>query len=100
MFIDRLDGGQRLAERLYPKYSKDNVVVFGLPRGGVVTAKVVADRFRAPLDVLVTRKLGHPMNREYAIGAVAEGGEVVLTKAKSPRLIFAGSKQRRSTSSP
>jgi len=44
----------------------------------VITAKEVADRLHAPLDVLITRKLGHPLNPEYAIGAVTDNGEVVL----------------------
>jgi len=60
------------------EYVDQECVVYGLPRGGVITAKEVADRLHAPLDVLITRKLGHPLNPEYAIGAVTDNGEVVL----------------------
>lgn len=53
-------------------------VLLGLPRGGVVVAAAVARVMRLPLDVLVVRKVGHPMNREFAIGALAENNVVVF----------------------
>ena len=80
MFKDRKDGGARLAGYLAHKYAGKSMVVFGLPRGGVVTAREVADRLRVPLDVVVTRKIGHPGNPEYAIGALAEGGLLALNE--------------------
>ena len=54
--------------------------VLGLPRGGVVTAAEVARILKLPLDVLVVRKIGHPHYREFAVGALAEGGVVVLDR--------------------
>jgi predicted phosphoribosyltransferase len=80
VFMDRLDGGLRLAERLMPYRGRD-VVVLGLPRGGVVTARPVADALGAPLDVLVARKLGAPGQEELAIGAVTARGTRVLNDA-------------------
>jgi predicted phosphoribosyltransferase len=53
-------------------------VILGLPRGGVIVAAEVARILNAPLDVLIVRKIGHPLHREFAIGALAEGGVVVL----------------------
>jgi len=68
-----------LAEAL-SKYKGKDVVVYGLPRGGVVTAKVVATALEAPLDLIITRKLGHPHQPEYAVGAIAEDGQVALNE--------------------
>ena len=53
-------------------------IVLGLPRGGVVVAAEVAHVLHCPLDVLIVRKIGHPLHREFAVGALAEGGVVVL----------------------
>jgi putative phosphoribosyl transferase len=81
IFRDREAGGAALAEAL-SKYRGEDVVVYGLPRGGVVTARVVATALQAPLDLIITRKLGHPRHREYAVGAVAEDGQVALNEAE------------------
>lgn len=78
MFSDRREAGRDLAYVLMPRYgNRDDVVVLGLPRGGVILAREVADRLRAPLDILVVRKLGSPLNPEYAIGALAETGRTL-----------------------
>lgn len=71
-FIDRQDAGRRLAERLAEESYVDPVVL-GLPRGGVPVAAPVAERLRAPLDVVLVRKLGAPGQEELAIGAVVDG---------------------------
>lgn len=76
-FRDRRDAGQRLGARLAALRGQD-VLVLALPRGGVPVAFEVARALSAPLDVLVARKLGAPGNPEYALGAVAEGGALVL----------------------
>jgi predicted phosphoribosyltransferase len=76
MFVDRVDAGKKLAEALMG-YKGQPVVVYGLPRGGVVLAVEVARALEAPLDLIVVRKIGHPLQPEYAIGAVAEDGYVV-----------------------
>jgi len=77
-FIDREQAGQRLAAAL-ARYAHDDVVVLGLPRGGVPVAAEVARALNAPLDVCVVRKVGVPWHQELGLGAVAEGGAVYLT---------------------
>lgn len=78
VFRDREEAGKLLARDLERYAGRDDVVVFGLPRGGVPVAAEVARALRAPLDVLVVRKLGAPMQEELAIGAIGEGGVRVL----------------------
>ena len=75
LFDDRVDAGRQLAQRLEYFRGRD-VVVLGLPRGGVPVAFEVAKALAAPLDVLVVRKLGVPFQPELAFGAIGEGGEV------------------------
>ena len=74
---DRVEAGRRLAERL-ESFRGDDVVVLGLPRGGVPVAAEVARALGAPLDVIVVRKLGVPFQPELAMGAIGEGGVRVL----------------------
>lgn len=78
-FVDRVDAGRRLAERL-GHLRGANVVVLGLPRGGVPVAAEVARALDAPLDVIVVRKLGVPFQPELAMGAVGEGGALVVNE--------------------
>jgi len=77
-FQDRKDAGVQLAARLACHAGDPNVIVLGLPRGGVPVAYEVARSLRAPLDVFVVRKLGVPGHRELAMGAMASGGARVL----------------------
>jgi putative phosphoribosyl transferase len=72
-FLDRVDAGWRLGERLRDLRGAD-VVVLGLPRGGVPVAAGVAHALGAPLDVIIVRKLGVPGQPEFAMGALGEGG--------------------------
>ena len=76
-FASREDAGQKLAAHLTALGIKADLVL-GLPRGGLVAAAEVAKRLRLPLDVLIVRKIGHPFHREYAVGALAENGVLVL----------------------
>jgi putative phosphoribosyl transferase len=78
-FHDRIDGGRRLAARLLDEGLGGDVVVLGLPRGGVPVAAEIAEILGAPLDVIVVRKLGHPEQPEYAVGAIGEEGARILT---------------------
>lgn len=77
IFADRHDAGQRLAHRLAHLRGQD-LVILGLPRGGVPVAYEVAQSLHAPLDVIVVRKLGVPDDPELAAGAVGEGGVRIL----------------------
>jgi putative phosphoribosyl transferase len=84
-FRDRVDAGRRLAVHLTPRRAPD-VVVLGLPRGGVPVAAEVAKALGAPLDVIVVRKLGIPFHPEVAMGAIGEGGVRVLDEALIARV--------------
>jgi putative phosphoribosyl transferase len=77
-FRDRVEAGQLLAERLGGYANQPEVLVLGLPRGGVPVAAEVARKLHAPLDVFVVRKLGVPGQEELAMGAIATGGIRVL----------------------
>ena len=77
-FRDRQEGGEFLAEKLSAYANRTNVLVLGLPRGGVPVAAEVAQKLNAPLDVFVVRKLGFPGYPELAMGAIASGGVRVL----------------------
>ena len=75
---NRAEAGRQLAERLGDYAGRDDVVVLGLPRGGVPVAAEVACALEAPLDVFLVRKLGVPGREELAFGAIALGGARVL----------------------
>jgi len=79
-FPNRIEAGRLLAETLEKYADRDDVIVLGLPRGGVPVAKEVAKRLRAPLDVFIVRKLGVPGFEELAAGAIASGGVRVLNE--------------------
>lgn len=80
LFQDRADAGQQVAEKLTAYRGRSDVVVLGLPRGGVPVAYGVAKALNAPLDVFLVRKLGLPGHEELAMGALASGGVRVLNK--------------------
>lgn len=77
-YRDRAQAGQRLAQALTAYAGRQDVIVLGLPRGGVPVAAQVADRLQLALDILPVRKLGFPGYQEFAMGAIASGGVCVL----------------------
>lgn len=79
-FESRQNAGRELGLYLRKTGAAADVVV-GLPRGGVVVAAAVAQVLQLPLDVLVVRKIGHPQHREFAVGALAEAGVMLLDEA-------------------
>jgi predicted phosphoribosyltransferase len=79
-FPNRIEAGRQLAEKLDKYAGREDVIVLGLPRGGVPVAYEVAKRLRAPLDVFLVRKLGVPGFEELAAGAIASGGVRVLNE--------------------
>lgn len=85
VFQNRKEAGVKLAEAL-SKFKDDDVIVFALPRGGVVLGVEIAEKLDAPLDLVITKKIGHPFNSEYAIGAVAESGEPLYNEAELRRV--------------
>lgn len=77
-FKDRRDAGQQLSQ-LLEKYKGQEVVVYALPRGGVVVAAEIAKFLNAPLDLILAHKIGHPYQPEYAIAAISESGHLAAS---------------------
>lgn len=77
MFKNRQEAGHILAQAL-EKQNVDFDIVLGVPRGGVIVAEAVADYFDCALDVVLARKFGSPNWEEYAVGAVAPDGEILI----------------------
>lgn len=78
MFKDRTEAGKLLAKALAFLEGEKNVIVLAIPRGGVPVAKEVAAAIGAPLDLVVTRKIGAPWQPELAVGAVTQEGEMIV----------------------
>ncbi|KAI1719676.1 phosphoribosyl transferase domain-containing protein [Ditylenchus destructor] len=83
-FHDRIDAGRRLAEKL-ESMNLESPVILALPRGGVPVAFEVAKRLKAPLDLVMVRKIGAPTNKEFAIGAVVDGPGPMLVLNENAR---------------
>jgi putative phosphoribosyl transferase len=79
-YSNRTEAGRVLADALRQYAGRRDVLVLALPRGGVPVAHVVAEALGAPLDVLLVRKLGVPIQEELAMGAIASGGTRVLNE--------------------
>jgi putative phosphoribosyl transferase len=79
-FRDRVDAGRQLAERLMPYAGRSDVIVLGLPRGGIPVGFEIATRLNVPLDACLVRKLGVPGYPELAMGAIAAGGFEVVSQ--------------------
>ena len=80
IFRNRQEAGRSLAWRLQECAGRDDVVVLGVPRGGIPVAFEIAEALRAPLDVFIVRKLGIPGREEVALGAIASGGVRVFDR--------------------
>src|ERR1700690_2461376 len=78
LFRNRREGGRFLASKLLKYADRPDVLVLGLPRGGVPVAYEVARALRVPLDIFLVRKLGLPGHEELAMGAIATGGVRIL----------------------
>lgn len=78
MFKDREDAARQLAMLLEKYRDNEDVVVFAIPRGGVVIGRVIADYLNVPLDITVAKKIGAPFNEELAIGAVGPTGNPII----------------------
>lgn len=80
-YIDRHDAGKKLAKELNNYRGQLAVIVLAIPRGGVVIGYEIARALNAPLDIVVTKKIGAPDNPEFAIGAVNLDGQVILDES-------------------
>ena len=78
-FRDRSEAGHRLARAL-AHYKGEEAVVFALPRGGVPVAAIIAAELQAPLDLILVRKIGVPYQPEFAMGAIAEGDNLITVR--------------------
>jgi putative phosphoribosyl transferase len=85
MFTDRVDAGRKLAEALKTYKGRKDIALFALPRGGAILGAEVSKALGIPFDLIVTRKIGAPSNEEYAIGALAETGEVFWNEEERSR---------------
>lgn len=84
-FKNRVEAGQKLAAAL-GKYKGEDVVVYAIPRGGVVLGYEIAKQLEAPLDLVIPRKVGHPLSPEYAVCVVAEDGEMLCNEEEAASL--------------
>jgi len=84
-FLDRADAGRQLAEKL-ENYKGEDIIIYALPRGGVVLGYEVAKALGAPLGLVITRKIGHPHNPEYAVCAVTEDGALICSEDEKKNL--------------
>jgi putative phosphoribosyl transferase len=79
VFADRQEAGIEVGKMLERKYKNRNVLILGIPSGGVAVAYEIAGLLHGDLSVIITKKLPYPLNEELAIGAAAEDGSVYLT---------------------
>ena len=86
LFQDRREAGQALARELTSLKGTPDMIILGIPRGGVVVGHELAEALGAPLDVYITRKIGAPHNPELAIGAVASDGTLTIDQQLVRRL--------------
>jgi predicted phosphoribosyltransferase len=85
LFKNREEAGIRLTQLLMD-YREQDAVVYALPRGGVVLGAEIAKVLKAPLDIIISKKIGHPSNPEYAVCALAEDGAPICNQSEIERL--------------
>jgi len=83
MFQDRIDAGLVLSQLLLP-YKNANGIVLAVPRGGVPVALPVARILQLPLEIILSKKIGHPLHKEFAIGAVSLTGRIIAPNTHVP----------------
>lgn len=77
MHFDRQDAAYELV-KILEDFEGQNPLVLGVPRGAIPMAKIIADKLGGELDIVLVKKIGHPSNPEFALGSVAEDGEIFL----------------------
>ncbi|TRX00391.1 phosphoribosyltransferase [Flavobacterium gawalongense] len=81
---DRIEAGLLLAEKL-KKYQNSNTIVLAVPRGGVPIGSIIAKSLQLPLDIVLSKKIGHPYNKEFAIGAVSMDSMIIDEHPEIPQ---------------
>lgn len=87
MFKNREDAARQLSAKLL-HFKEQHPVILAIPRGGVAIGKYIASALDAPLDVVMTKKIGHPENPELAVGAVSMGTEIAIKRLHIPEKYF------------
>lgn len=88
IFRNREDAARQLAQKLYAYRDKKGIIILAIPRGGLVIGKILAQELKAPLDIILTKKIGYPGNPEAALGAVSlQGYQVNPGVTVSPEYI-------------
>lgn len=97
MFTNREEAGQLLANKLTNYKDNNEVVIVAIPRGGVPVGYEIANKLYVPLEIVLSKKIGHPFNKEYAIGAVTLENSILSDAAKevSPVYIYDETEQVR-----
>lgn len=97
MFTNREEAGKLLANKLINYKDNKEVVIVAIPRGGVPVGFEIANKLNAPLEIVLSKKIGHPFNKEYAIGAVTLENSILSDGAKevSPVYIYEETEQVR-----
>lgn len=88
MYKDRTEAGNLLAQKL-EKYSREDAVILAIPRGGIPLGFIISEKLNLPLEVVLSKKIGHPLHKEYAIGAVTLKSSILSAAAAdiSPKYI-------------
>jgi putative phosphoribosyl transferase len=81
MFKDRFEAGARLAEKV-KKFKDSNSIILAIPRGGLEVGYVITKETGIPLDIILIKKIGHPLDKEYAIGSVSLSGRIINQEAR------------------
>ncbi len=81
MFLNREEAGKLLAERLLKYSDHKDAIIIAIPRGGVPVGYAVAKKLHLPIDIVLSKKIGHPYNKEYAIGAVTLKNKILSDAA-------------------
>ena len=88
LFKNRIDAANKLAAKLREFESQKDVIVVGLARGGVVLASILSKSLNLPVEIICPKKIAHPMNPEYGVGAVTEFGDVVLDELAAKAILL------------
>ena len=83
ILTDRIEAGLLLADKL-KKYQNSNTIVLAIPRGGVPIGNVIAKSLHLPLDLILSKKIPHPFNKEFAIGGVSWDETIVDEQSGVP----------------
>ncbi|WP_298369413.1 phosphoribosyltransferase family protein [uncultured Lutibacter sp.] len=88
MFTNRTEAGNLLAKELMSYSNNKNVIIVAIPRGGVPVGAAIAKKLNAPLEIVLSKKIGHPLNKEYAIGAITLKNSIITNNIKGVSKLY------------